>query len=114
MRMILMAQIREKIYNSLISRRIFPDEQKGCCKRNRGTEELLYIDQHILNESKTRRKNLAMALIHYKKKKAHDMVPQSWILHCVKMYKIPDRHIPGRCIITITFCNSPDATQPHP
>ena len=44
------------------------------------------LDQHILNESKTRQKNLAMAWIDYKK--AYDMLPQSWILHCLKMYKI--------------------------
>ena len=78
---ILTAQIREKIYYSLASR-----EQKGCRKCSRGTAELLYIDQHILNESKTRRKNLAMAWIDYKK--AYDMVSQSWIIHCLKMYKI--------------------------
>ena len=84
-----LTQIMEKIYNSLISRGIFPDEQKGCRKRTRSTEDLLYIDQHILNKSKTRRKNLAMAWIDYKK--ANDMVPQSWILHCLKMYKIPDQ-----------------------
>ena len=58
---ILTAQIREKIYYSLTSRRLFPDEQKGCCKGSRGTAELLCIDQHILNESKTRRKNLVIA-----------------------------------------------------
>ena len=83
---ILTAQIREKIYYSLTSCRLFPDEQKGCRKGSRGTAELLYIDQHILNESKTRRKNLATAWIDYEK--ACDMVPQSWILHCLKMYKI--------------------------
>ena len=33
------AQIREKIYNSLISRGLFPNEQKGCLKGSRGTEE---------------------------------------------------------------------------
>ena len=82
---ILTAQIREKIYYSFTTRRLFPDEQKGCRKGSRGTAELLYIDQHILNESKTR-KNLAMAWIDYKK--AYDMVPQIWILHCLKMYKI--------------------------
>ena len=65
---------------------LLADEPKGCRKRSRGTPELLYIDQHILNESKTRRKNLAMAWIDYKK--AYDMVPQSWIIHCLKMYKI--------------------------
>ena len=83
---ILTAQIRKKIYYSLTSHGLFTGEQKGCRKGSRGTAELLYIDQHILNESKTRRKNLAMAWVDYKK--AYDMVPQSWIPHCLKMYKI--------------------------
>ena len=69
---ILTGQIKEKIYYSLTSRGLFPDEQKGCRKGSRGSAELLYIDQHILNESKTRRKNQAMAWIDYKK--AYDMV----------------------------------------
>ena len=47
--------------------------------------------QHIFNESKTRRKNLAMAWID--NKKAYDMVPQSWIINCFKMYKILDEVI---------------------
>ena len=83
---ILTAQIREEIYYSLTSRGLFPDEQKGCCKGSKGTVELLYIDQHILNENKTRRKNLAKAWIDYKK--ANDMVPHSWIINCLKIYKI--------------------------
>ena len=58
---ILTAQIREKIYYSLISCGIFPDEQKRWNKRIIGPDELLYIDQHILMESKTRPKNLDMA-----------------------------------------------------
>ena len=85
-----MVQIRE-IYYLLISRGIFPNEQKGCCKRTKSTEDLLYIDRHILNKSKTRRKNLAMTWIDYKK--AYNMVLQSWILDCLKMYKIPDQII---------------------
>ena len=58
---ILTAQIREEIYYTLTSRGLFPDEQKGFRKGSRGTAELLYIDQHILNEGKNRRKNLVMA-----------------------------------------------------
>ena len=83
---ILTAQIREDIYFSLTSRGLFPEEQKGCCKRSRGTVELLYIDQHILNESKTRQKNLARAGVDYKK--AYDMVLQSWIINskCTKYH----------------------------
>ena len=33
---------------------IVPWGKKGCRKGSRGTAELLYIDQHILNENKTR------------------------------------------------------------
>ena len=83
---ILTAQIREKIYYSLISRGLFPDEPKGCREGSRGTAELLYIDQQLLNESKNRRKNLTMVWID--NKKPYDMVPQSWIINCLKMYKI--------------------------
>ena len=83
---ILTAQIREEIYYSLTSRRLFPGEQKGCCKGSRGRAELLYIDQLILNEKQTRRKNLAMTWIDYKK--AYDMIPHSWIINSLKIYKI--------------------------
>ena len=117
---------------------LFPEEQKGCRKKTRGTGELLYTEYHILNMIKTRRKNLA---IDYKK--AYNMFLQSWIINCLKMYKIldevinfiektmgtlrveltsggkslpskdPESYIPRRCTITISICNSDDATQPH-
>ena len=83
---ILTVQIRENIYYSLTSRGLFLDEQKECCKGSRGTTELLYIDQHLLNESKTRRKNIAIAWIECKK--GYDMVPQNRIIHCLKLYEI--------------------------
>ena len=41
---ILATQISEQMYYLLISRGIFSGEQKVCCKRNKGAEELLYID----------------------------------------------------------------------
>ena len=37
------------------------EEQKGCHKETRRTGDLLYIDQHILKDHKTRQKNVAMA-----------------------------------------------------
>ena len=51
---ILTAQIREEIYNLLISRRLFHKEKKRCRKEQRRTKDVLYIDQHILKDSKTR------------------------------------------------------------
>ena len=83
---ILTAQISEELYYSFTSRGLFPEEQKGCRKGSRGIAELLYIDQHILNESKTRWKNLAMAWIEYNK--AYDMVLRMWLINCLKMYKV--------------------------
>ena len=68
---ILTAQMREEIYYSLTSCGLFPGAQRGCCKGSRGTADLLYIDQHILNECKPRRKNLDMAWIDCEK--AYDM-----------------------------------------
>ena len=49
---ILTVQIREEINDSLISSILFSVEQKGYHKKTRGTEELLYVDQHILMDSK--------------------------------------------------------------
>ena len=129
---ILTVQIRGYIYFSLTSRGLFPEEQKECCKGSRGTAELLYIDQYILNESKTRQENLAMAWIDYKK--AYDMVPQS--SKCTKyqmkskLYqenhenlesgndnrrkklswsKDPKKYFSRKCTITVTIHNCHDA-----
>ena len=57
---ILTAEIKEDIYSSRIRWGLFPEEQKGFNKWSRGTGQRLYIDWHIHNESKTKRKNLAM------------------------------------------------------
>ena len=78
----LTVQIRGNIYYLLISCILFPEEEKGRCKETCGIGELLYINQHILKDRKTRRKNLAMAKIDYKK--ACGLFLQSWIIDCIK------------------------------
>ena len=88
---ILSIKIRDEISYSLIRHGLFPDEQKGCRKGSRGTEDLLYIAQNILNESRKRRKNLAIPWID--NKKAYDIVPQNWIINCLRMYKISHEFI---------------------
>ena len=136
---ILMEQIKEEMYYLQINHGLFPEEQIECHKGTRGTGNLLYIGQHILKESKTRPKNVAMAWIDYKK--VYDIV--SWVIDCLKLYKISsevkvyrenheklesgidckmknlnwgensERYLPGRCTITITICDSDDATESH-
>ena len=61
MRKILTVQIREAINYLQLRCGLFPRGKKGCCKGPRGTGDLLYIDQHILKESKTKYKNSAIA-----------------------------------------------------
>ena len=61
--------------------KLLPEEQKGCRKGSRGTDDLLYIDRAVIKEVKSRNKNLAMAWVHYKK--AYDMVPYSGIIKCI-------------------------------
>ena len=84
MKKILTAQIRKEIYYLLASPGLLPEEQKGCRKGSRATAELLYIDQHILNKNKTRRKNV-ISWINYKK--VYDIFLQSWIINNLKYTK---------------------------
>ena len=78
--------IADYMYNSLESRQLLPEEQKGCRRASRGTHDLIFIDKMVLREAKRRSKNLAMAWVDYKK--AYDMVPHSWIEECLSMFKI--------------------------
>ena len=45
-----------KIYDSLISRELLLEEQKRSCKETRLTGELLYIDELILKDRKSKGK----------------------------------------------------------
>ena len=67
---------------------MLPEEQKGCRKGSRGTDYLLYIDRVVINEVKSRNKNLAMAWIDYKK--AYDVVPHSWIIECLDLFGVAE------------------------
>ena len=46
---------------------LFPEEQKGCRRKSRGTKDQLLIDKAVLKDCRKRRANLAMAWIAYKK-----------------------------------------------
>ena len=83
---LLTGQVKEEIYSSLISQGLLSEEGRYA---TRGS--ILYIHQHTLKESKTKRKTVAMVWIDYKK--VHDIVPQSWIIDCFKKYTISDEVI---------------------
>ena len=68
--------------------KLLPEEQKGCRKRSRGTNDLLYIDRAVIREVKSRKKNLALTWIDYKK--AYDMVPHSCIKECLDLFGVAE------------------------
>ena len=77
-----------KVYKHLEVNNLIPEMQKGCIRRSRATKDQLIIDQQILKDAKTRKKNLSMCWIDYQK--AYDMVPHSWILKVMRAYGIAD------------------------
>ena len=76
--------IADLIYGHLDQQKLLPEEQKECQKRSRGTNDLLYINRAVIRAVKSRKKNLAMAWIDYKK--AYDMAPHSWIKECLDLF----------------------------
>ena len=50
--------IADLIYAHLDQEKLFPEEQKGCRKGSRGTNDLLYIDRAVIKEVKSRNKSL--------------------------------------------------------
>ena len=80
--------IADQIYAHLDQEKLLPEEQKGCRKGSRGTNDLLNIDRAVIKEVKSRNKNLAMAWIDYKK--AYDMVPHSWIIGCLDLFGVAE------------------------
>ena len=75
-------------YAHLNQEKLLPEEQKGSRKGSRGTDDLLYIDRAAIKEVRSRNKNLAMALIDYKK--AYDMVPHSWIIEGLDLFGVAE------------------------
>ena len=78
--------IADSLYTFFDDNKLLPEEQKGCRKGSRGTNDLLYIDQRMMKEARQRRKNLAMAWLDYCK--AYDLVPHSWLSECMHMFGI--------------------------
>ena len=64
---LLLGVIADQIYGHLDQQKSLPEEEKGCKKKSRGTSDLHYIDRTVIREVKSKRKNLAMAWIDYRK-----------------------------------------------
>lgn len=72
-------------------------EQKGCCGNTRETRDQLLIDKMVMRDSWSRKINLGMCSIDYKK--AFDSVPHTWIIEYLKLYKV------SNTIVSFTECS---------
>ena len=80
--------IADQIYGHLDQQKLLPEEQKGHRKRSTRTNDLLYIDTAVIREVKSRKMNLKMSWIDYKK--VYDMVPHSYIKECLDLFGVAE------------------------
>ena len=83
---ILTSVITDRLYNHLEKESIMTPEQREGKKDCYGCKDQLMINNVILENCKKKKKNLSTAWIDYKK--AFDSASHSWILACLRMYKI--------------------------
>ena len=50
--------IADQIYGHLDQEKLLQEEQKGCRKGSKGTNDLLYIDRAVIKEVKSRKSSL--------------------------------------------------------
>ena len=81
--------IAEEVYRFLDTNLLLPQEQKGCRRKSRGTNDLVFIDKTIMRKVKMRKQNLSVSWIDYKK--AYDMVPHLWIIDCLEAVGINEK-----------------------
>ena len=69
-------------------KKILPEEQKGCRRGSHGTRDQLLIDITVLKDCRKRHTNLSITWIDHRK--AHDLVPHSWVNECMEMFGIAE------------------------
>jgi Reverse transcriptase (RNA-dependent DNA polymerase). len=61
-------------------------EQDGCCRESKGCKDQLLLQKAILQECKSRKKNICMAWMDYQK--AFDNVSHIWVIKSLKLIGI--------------------------
>ena len=70
--------LKERLFNFIECEDIFPFEQMGCKKESDGRRDQLLVNKMIMENYRSKQKNLSMTWIDYKK--AFDNVFHEWIL----------------------------------
>ena len=83
---ILTAQMRKRFTTRKQAADFSLTKRKDAIKDPEAPENYSKLISTYSTTVRANRKNLAVVWINYKK--TYDMVPQSWIINCLKMYKI--------------------------
>ena len=83
---ILTSIITERTYNFLENEDMLPTEQKGCKRGSYGCKDQLLVNKMIIEDCKKRLRKLSEGWVDYRK--AFDSVPHSWILECMRIFKL--------------------------
>ena len=78
--------ITERTYSFLEQKELLPYEQKGWRKGSYGCKDQLVISRMIIENCHKKKRSLSTALIDYRK--VFDLVPHSWILKSLDIYKV--------------------------
>lgn len=83
--------IVEDVYRIFDTNLLLLQEQKGCRRRSRGTNDLLLTDKMIIGEVRMKKQDLSVAWIDYKK--VYDMVPNSCKIDCLETIAINEKNL---------------------
>uniref|UniRef100_H3A5C8 Reverse transcriptase domain-containing protein n=1 Tax=Latimeria chalumnae TaxID=7897 RepID=H3A5C8_LATCH len=88
---LLTSVIMTKIGVHVAENNILTVEENGCKKGSWGCKELLLIDSIITNQVSHVMRNISITWVHYNK--VFDLVPHSWLIHILRMYKVNEKVI---------------------
>ena len=83
--------IVEDVYRIFDTNLLLLQEQKGCRRRSRGTNDLLLTDKMIIGEVRMKKQDLSVAWIDCKK--VYDMVPNSCKIDCLETIAINEKNL---------------------
>ena len=78
--------LTERTYKHLDENNLLPLEQKGCKRGSYGCKDQLLINKMIIENCKSKHRNMSCAWIDYKK--AFDSVPHDWILRSLDLCNV--------------------------
>lgn len=94
--------VAELINRHCLRNNIIAEQQKGCRKGSLGCKEQLTIDAVVTGQACSGQRNLFAAFIDYKK--AFDMVPHSWLLETLRLYKINPQLVSFCEVVMTKWC----------